>query len=369
MRIGVITFSQTKDNYGQILQCFAMQQYLKKLGHHPFLIQYQPPVSAKASFKISRLFKYLTNIGGYLKWYYYNKQLQKQKNAYESSTRSVDRKFSKFLSENIDLTPLFTKEELISNPPLADAYISGSDQIWKNDDIYYLSFAPKSAKRVAYAPSFGGEISFPSPVEEMIKRELKSFTFLGIREESGVQLCHRLGFKEAVKVIDPTLLLEQNDYDKIKTHTTEKNYIFVYLLGNPTDCSIEDIQGYAKSLGKKVIYVCSQGRYDTYEKTYATIGEWLGYLSSADLVISNSFHCIAFSLIYNKQFVALPLSKGYEKMNVRINDLLGKIGMLERIWDHNLAEICNKNIKFDKFQKYIEDERNKSKNYLMSSLF
>lgn len=368
MKIGVITFSQTKDNYGQILQCYALQKYLKNLGHQPFLIRYSPPSAPKMRFKFSKLGYYLRNFATYVKAYFNNKTLEKQKMAYNEMTKGVDRKFSLFLQEHIDLTQLFSKEQLKANPPEADAYICGSDQIWKYDDIYYLSFVPQGKKRIAYAPSFGGELSFSSATEEMIKRELEKFSFLGIRENLGVNLCHRLGFLDAVKVIDPTLLLSSIDYNKVKVDVSTKNYVFVYLLGNPTECTIDEIQNYAKSIGKSVVYVSSQGRYDRYEKTYPTIGEWLGFLSKADLVITNSFHCIVFSLMYERQFVALPLSKGYEKMNGRLVDLLGSIGMKERIWSNNLSSICSQDVVFDKFKDYIEVEQRKTKSYLMDVL-
>lgn len=360
MKIGVITFSQTKDNYGQILQCYAMQKYLQKLGHEPFLIQYQQPVAQKASFKIYNIIKYILHFGTYVKWFFNNKKLQKQKYAYESSTKDVDRHFSQFLKDNIELTKIYTKQQLFDNPPIADAYVCGSDQIWKCDDIFYLSFAPKTALRIAYAPSFGGEVSFAKETENMIKRELSLFSFLGIREEDGVKLCHRLGFSNAMKVVDPTLLLSSGDYNIVKTEIKDSNFIFVYLLGNPTDCSIDEIQKFAKTIGKKVVYVCSQGRHDIYDKTYATIGEWLGYLSKADIVITNSFHCVVFSLIYNRQFVSLPLNKGFEKMNGRIKDLLGKIGLEDRIWNHNLSEICSKTVRFDKFEEFVKVEKEKT---------
>lgn len=368
MKIGVITFSQTKDNYGQILQCYAMQKYLQKLGHHPFLIQYISPAPPKAHFKISKLGIYFKNFSVYIKWFFLNRALEKQKIAYEESTKGVDRKFSQFLKENIELTPIYTKEQLKNNPPEASAYICGSDQIWKYDDIYYLSFVPQGKMRIAYAPSFGGESHFPIETERMIKQELESFSFLGIREELGVKLCHRLGFLEAVKVVDPTLLLSKEDYDKVKSNIHDKNYIFVYLLGNPTECTIDEIQNYAKSLKKKVIYVCSQGKHDSYDKTYATIEEWLGYISNADIIITNSFHCIVFSLIYNRQFVALPLNKGYEKMNGRLVDLLYNIGLENRIWNNNLTKICGQVANFDRFNQHIMFEQNRVKKIFVKLL-
>lgn len=368
MKIGVITFCQTKDNYGQILQCYALQKYLQKLGHHPFLIQYQQPLPPKAHFKVNKLLKYIRNLNMYVKWFFNNKRLLAQKKAYNKSVKNIDRKFSLFLKENIKLTSVYSRKQLLENPPKADAYICGSDQIWKNDDIFYLSFVPKSALRLAYAPSFGGEKSFDSDTENMIKHELSFFSFLGIREEEGVNLCHRLGFTDAIRVVDPTLLLSVEDYKHIRVDVDNSSYIFVYLLGNSTDCSIDDIQQYARNVGKKVVYVCSQGKYDAYEKTYATIGEWLGYISNADLVITNSFHCVAFSLLYKKQFVSLPLTKGFEKMNGRLTELLKSVGMVDRIWNHNLSDICKQIVDFKAFDEYIRMEREKSKEYLKKVL-
>lgn len=110
-------------------------------------------------------------------------------------------------------------------------------------------FAPDDAKKIAYAPSLGGLTHFKSEYEAMMIRLMKRLDFIGMREQSGVEVCHRLGFKEAVKVVDPTLLLRKEDYDKIKCNVKkDKPYAFIYLLGNPTTCSIASVMEFVKNV-------------------------------------------------------------------------------------------------------------------------
>ena len=106
-----------------------------------------------------------------------------------------------------------------------------------------------------------------------------------MREQSGVEVCHRLGFKEAVKVVDPTLLLRKEDYDKIKCNVKkDKPYAFIYLLGNPTTCSIASVMEFVKKRDLDYVYVPSQNSYGLILRScLLTMGEWIGYLSNADV--------------------------------------------------------------------------------------
>lgn len=370
MRIGVITFSQSKENYGQLLQCYAMQRYLQSLGHSPFLIQYDFIIKrSNAKFRISSLFKYICNLPMYVSYVISLKRQEKEDKKYVRKNQSIDRHFSDFLHENFDLSQLYTAESIVSNPPIADAYVCGSDQIWGSDDAFFLNFAPDDAIKIAYAPSFGGVTFFSPEKEEVIKKYLSRFNFIGVREQTGVETCQRLGFKDAVRVVDPTLLLNSNDYDAIRANIPNKRpYIFLYLLGNPMDCSVDEIMEFAKTEGKEVIYVASQGRDDRYPKTYATIGEWLGYLANADMVITNSFHCVVFAMKYKKQFVSIPLSGAYERMNCRIEELLDAANLRDRIWNHNFSEMMRHNIDFSSFESYVCIEKKKADSYMNNVL-
>ena len=366
MKIGVITFSNSKDNYGQLLQCYALQVYLKKQGHDVFLIRYQRTVSnIKQGNKIEKIFCYLKSPFSYIDYYFQMKQLNRNKKLYYDISGDERRKFDSFIENQLSCTKIYIDDEIIQYPPLADAYVCGSDQIWGGDFIYYLSFAPDESIKIAYAPSLGGLTSFSKEYEEKMKMYLSRFDFIGMREQSGVDMCHKLGFDKAVKVVDPTLLLSSVDYDVIRIKTNQKKpYIFLYLLGNPMACEVDEIYEYAHNKDYEVVYVASQGRYDKHSKQYVQIGEWVDYLAKADIVITNSFHSTVFSLLFEKPFISIPLVGGYKRMNGRIEELLKECGLSNQIYTGSLDNISVKDIDFSKFRKYREKEEKGSYNYL-----
>lgn len=370
MRIGVITFSTSKDNYGQLLQCFAMQNYLRNQGHDVFLIRYQNNITAKASFKITRTFTYLRKLPLYISFFLTQQTNKKNKNIYGNDSANERRKFNQFIIDNLVTTErVYTEDELNTNPPSADAFICGSDQIWGGDLSYFLSFAPDETRKLAYAPSFGGRTEFSPEYEKTIKQLLARFDFIGVREQSGVDVCHRLGFPDAVKVIDPTLLLSITDYDKIRISTHHKRpYIFLYLLGNPMICKVPEIYSFAKHEGLEVIYVGSQGQNDAYEKEYPQIGEWIDLIANAELVITNSFHCSVFSLIYQKKFITIPLNKGFERMNGRIDELLKSADLEFARFKGDFKHIYHNIYNFETFNRYQKQEIEKSHKYLNNVL-
>ena len=366
MKIGVITFSNSKDNYGQLLQCYALQVYLKKQGHDAFLIRYQRTVSdIKQKSKIEKFFNYLKNPFAYIDYYVRTKRLNQNKKLYYDASGERKRQFDSFIKDQLSCTKMYVDDEIMQYPPVADAYICGSDQIWGGDWVYYLSFAPKDSLKIAYAPSLGGLSSFSSEYEEKMKVYLSRFDFIGMREQSGVDMCHRLGFDKAVKVVDPTLLLSSMDYNAIRIETNQnKPYIFLYLLGNPMDGEVDEIYEYAHKKNYDVVYVASQGRYDKHSKQYVQIGEWVDYLAKADIVITNSFHCTVFSLLFERPFISIPLIGGYKRMNGRIEELLRECGLSNQVYAECFDNISIKGIDFSKFREYREKEEKKSYDYL-----
>jgi hypothetical protein len=365
MRIGVITFWNSQDNYGQLLQCFAMQRYLRSLGHEPFLIRYSPSApSVQASFKLSGIFRYITNIKTYVKLYL----LQRQSRKYNQLDQSALRDFNGFRSQYIKMSEqVYNELDLTENPPQAEAYICGSDQIWGSDEIMHLSFAPDKALKIAYAPSFGGITSFSPEMQAMLKRTLARFDFIGMREQSGVNTCKEFGYKDAVKVVDPTLLLSKADYTEVAKKPQSNNYAFVYLLGNPICCSTDEIFNFINRKQMDYVYVASQGRVDRYQKTYATINEWIGYVSQAKVVITNSFHCVVFSLIFNKPFICIPLSDTYQRMNGRIEELLDIAELSSQIFAGNFDDI-NLQPDFSRFNAYQQEQQLRSTSLLQKYL-
>lgn len=364
MRIGVITYSRSKDNYGQILQCYALQEVLKQKGHSPFLIRYRTDTKlTKPGFKIKNLWKYVSRFQHYITWYKNKKQANENEVNYQNSVDVEKRNFEGFIKNRIDATPFYNSQTIHDNPPTADAYICGSDQIWGSDDAYYLSFAPDDALKIAYAPSFGGLKDFSEERAENMKRLISRLNKVSMREQSGVETCQKLGFENVIQVLDPTLLLKAEDYRKIAKEPCEKEFGFTYLLGSPIDVSIEEIDNFIKNRELKHIYVASQGRYDEFEKIDATIEEWLGYIDNASLVITNSFHCAVFALIFHKPLIVIPLSGSWSRMNTRVSELLEKSN-LSQLLTSNLKDVKLDELNFTKFENYIETERINSLNFL-----
>lgn len=355
MKIGTITFWNSEDNYGQLLQCFALLKLLKEKGHDPFLIKFER--ERKRSKLPQRILVGIKMFIKNPKVFLETIRFKKQQLYSEKKFVSVDRKFSQFRKKYIPSTEVvYAENELYINPPLADVYICGSDQIWSGGNpTMFLQFVPKDRKKIAYAASFGG--SRPENIDE-VSKFLKTFDYVSLRENSGVDLCKQLGCSKAELVPDPTLLLDSIVYQDMakNVQVVNEKYILLYLLGNEIPISVVSIFTFAKKNNLKIKYVASQGRVDDFPKIFPTIEEWISLIDNASYVITNSFHGTIFSLLLNTPFLVLPLSGLRSKMNVRINDLLEKYGMMDRIYKHTL-DIIYSPISFEKFNSLQKAER------------
>lgn len=192
MKIGIITFWESQENYGQLAQACALQIYLERKGHTPFLIRYDK------SYEVNRLKPGKMEMLQQLNW---NKLFdvravsQKLKNMITTAAPPVDRNFKEFREDflKVDHHRYHSYEELKANPPEADLYITGSDQVWNhcytgNPKPFFLQFGSPDAKRAAYAASFGHK-ELPLSILNEYEQYLKSFAAIGVREKSGVALC------------------------------------------------------------------------------------------------------------------------------------------------------------------------------------
>ncbi len=337
MKIGIITYWTSNDNYGQALQCWALQEFLRKNGHKPFLIRYSRKNPIKSKITLSKVVRILFHLPKYIKL----RDIAQKKQKYYQTTNNEPRRFEAFKEQYLDKTEIIYNEKTIKeNPPKSDYYICGSDQIWGEDEIYYLNFLPKGAKKIAYAVSMATEMkNRDDEFKSKMKEWLSDFIFIGTRENAGINACKMVGIEGAQQVVDPTLLLDRHDYDHIRKHyPINQPYILLYLIGNPIDMDVKEVYGYAEEKGLKVVYVAVQGQMDEYEKSYPEIGQWIDLVANAELVVTNSFHGTVFSLIYQKPFVAIPLSKPLTTKNVRLMDLLEQTGTSSLLYQGNLDE-------------------------------
>ncbi|MCK5615431.1 polysaccharide pyruvyl transferase family protein, partial [Candidatus Pacearchaeota archaeon] len=225
MRIGIITFHRAI-NYGAVLQMYALYTYLKQQGHDPFVIDFkQTYPDGYLGRRIISLIKHPFDIFSAVK----SRVLVKKGDSYLSQG------FESFLKRFITFSGTSqTLEELQNNPPEADIYICGSDQIWNPDEIgfnpaYFLDFGPSDLNRISYGPSFGRN-EIPNTYIDDLKINLEKLDAISVREASGVEIVEQLTGREATQVLDPTLLLD--DYSEVLDDSVVPpgNYIIAYRL-------------------------------------------------------------------------------------------------------------------------------------------
>ena len=332
MKIGILTFWWSADNYGQLLQAYALQAYLRGQGHDAYLIRYKWEKDFTPSPLAFRLLKACNPV---LLFRFFSTRLRIH--AAKQEQAAFDRGFDAFRDRYIAQSPRVYNSwtELCEDPPQADCYIVGSDQVWNFGAIplarcrsavhaYFLDFGKPETARLSYAASWG-RVMLPDEYAREIAPLLSRFRYVSVREESGVSLCAQCGFPGARWVRDPTLLLDAEAwralYAENAVRTPAGCYLFLYMLGNECDFDIETVYRFARERNLQVVYVTGNSVVDRREKWFATIPEWLFLVDHAEYVVTNSFHCCVFSVLFGKRFGAVPLTGNAAGMNARMDSL------------------------------------------------
>lgn len=350
-KIAIITLVDY--NIGNRLQNYALQNTLEKIGLDVTTLRYQSAQLRKVEMKdIPRGLLGLVGIKRFQKRYWN----LKRKRRYENFNKD---KLSMGMNINID-----NLDNIVDS---YDYYIAGSDQVWHNWKLgkkeleyFYMMFAPTN-KRLTYAPSFGFE-TFPEEDIEIHKQGLLNLKALSCREHDGCDLIKGLVGIEAQQLIDPTFLLDLNTWkmmEKMPKWANEREkYILCYFLGSTTEDYKQYISKYAKKKSCKLIFVYSGSSYNEYS---VMPDEFLYLLDKAEFVFTDSFHACAFSLIYEKQFIAFPrVQKNMEGMRGRIDTLFSMLDMNSRWYvDADPEDAIDIS-----YKKIIRDEKEKALNYL-----
>lgn len=306
--VGIMTFHWAA-NYGAVLQTWALQRFLQQQNYRTEIIDFVPD---NHQIKLLRCFKtkHLSTMKLRIKEYKKERLIQEFR-----ETRL-----------NVSTIRYSTKEQLTKNPPNYDYYISGSDQIWNpyftmNGQhgvtlSYYLDFAPTHKHRIAFSSSFGCK-ALPENVVQMIKPELAKFDALSIREAEGVTILESMGFS-GVNTADPTLLLSSEDYQGIinKPKSSERT-IYAYILHGQKSVAVPLVDCTQKILN------CTVN-----EEDELTVEDWLQHIRDASFVVTNSFHCVVFCLLFHTPFYAIDVEG--KDMSSRITTLLRKVGLEHR---------------------------------------
>ena len=260
-------------------------------------------------------------------------------------------------------------DSLKENSPKYYAYITGSDQVWnKNitnglDDIYTLNFGDKKTKRISYAASIGMEVIDKDNTKELANK-LKVIDNISVREETAKEQLSSLKNKKVEVVFDPTLMLDSKEWDKYSKNNSEKDYILSYVVEKSKEHT-KILKKLAKDTGCKII---TFDKYSIHKNAYtADPFEFIGIIKNAKYIVTTSFHATIFSIIYKKDFFVVP----HKKTGSRVRDLLAKLKLSSRIIDsfEDFKNInYNSETNYEESEKILEEERKKSKKFLIDAL-
>lgn len=365
MKIGIITFWDSQDNYGQILQSYALCEYLKKEGHESIIIRYTPRRESSNKGLLRKLS--LRHLIAYYKF-----RVEK-KNYSNSITRNFDLFRSSYLSYSPKIYHSF-KELWMEDWSEYDAFVCGSDQIWspKSDDqlnAYFLQFAPLGTKRIAYAPSFGRSV-LPEDYQQRLHSMLVHFDAVSVREAEGVKFCNDAGI-DCEHVCDPTILLNSADYDKFIKKGDRKKKAFCYLIKWDTLFPVEKVRDYVAQHLEGVNYFYTNGQEPIFSSNDSqSIEDWLSAIKKSEIAFTNSFHGVVFSILSHTPFVVFPLIGEAAGMNNRLFSFLGRLGLEHRVYAENidLVELANTPIDWSIVDKRIKEFRESSIDYLTKAL-
>lgn len=369
MKIGILT-QPLGHNYGGILQNWALHQILSGLGHHPITIKYIGKSYGQ------KILTGIRDIAAYIvKHIIAHPTRHKNKLPWDYSPYTLLRRFVK---NNIAQTPYLSNVNECKIRKLGlDRIIIGSDQIWRpiyNKKHLGLMFADflsdDSPKTFAYGASFGTEAwEYSEEQTLMAQRAIKKFQSISVREKSGIDLCRKYFGREAVHVLDPTLLLNEHDYKELIKPSVFSSlpslYAAVYIL-DITNAKRQIIDTICKEIGLKPFYfgnVKSDGR------NLVPVEYWLATMMKSSFVITDSFHGAAFAINFRKSFITIV---NHERGASRFDSLLGMFGLTNRAidlsCDYDLDNIISERIDWNIIDSLHKKYKRKSLEYLTRNL-
>ncbi len=360
MKIGILTLS-LKNNYGGILQAWALQTYLERIGHQVEVLN-TPLRDISTNWKQvpKRLIK---KILGYDEVIFREKKNNRE---FPIINKSIMEFRSQYIHERIISSFLEIEESDY------DCIIVGSDQVWRpkyfkdqyNQGIEnaYLSFTKGwGIKRISYAASFGVDKWEYSPDEtKSCKESSQSFNFISVREDSGITLVNEYLQNNAISVLDPTFLLEKEDYIKLIEKTPKSaGSLLTYFLDSNRE-KVELVRRVEKDK-KLIAFSVNNSLVDTgapvADRILPSIEQWLRGFYDAEFVITDSFHACVFSIIFEKPFICIGnITRGLS----RFTSILQKVNGISNLID---------TFRYDPYLSYTIDKTLLEKNIIESREF
>ena len=368
MRIGILTLP-LHTNYGGILQAYALQTVLERMGHEVHVIEKKRrPLSIsiqKMPFCYGK--RIVKNIIGRKCPIFYEQKYNREQPIIRQNTDKFIKKYI-HIAEYDDFSDIKESEY--------DAIVVGSDQVWRPKyfglnqiENAYLKFAEGwNIKRIAYSASFGtDEWEYTPKQTEECGRQLRMFDVVSVREDSAVNLCKKHFGVEAQHVLDPTMLLDREDYIKLFTEANtpkSKGNLLCYILDETEEkkALIKRVADEKELIPFNVKSQSDDINSPVSDRIQPPLEQWLRGFYDAEFVVTDSFHACVFSILFNKPFLVYGnASRGMS----RFISLLNMFGLEDRLV-LTVEDTCNlKDIEYKKVDDKLESLRKQSKDYLL----
>lgn len=371
-KIGIITIHNSP-NYGASLQAFSLYEYIKQQGCDVELIDLHRP--HYEDFVPSKKYKaYRTHVSKFSKIKQRVKRILHKNDKKKSFYNKEALPNFKELTSSIKMSrPFRGIDELYSNPPVYDLYITGSDQLWNPEqpfclEPYFLTFAPQSAKKISYAASIG-ICNLTEKEKRDFKKWLSDYDAISVREKQAQKLLKEITGLEVKQVADPTFLLDVVYWRNQAITPKEKDYILLFTLQYMPEM-LDFAQRLSAQSGKRLIVLDQKwpedmsGNYMVVRDAGPT--EWIGYIANAYMVLTNSFHGTVFSLIMGTSnfytYIPATSSRGS-----RIVDLLDVFHLTDHILTNlndNYDSLRNNAIGREYVSEILKEQQSKARQFL-----
>ncbi|MDR2979034.1 MAG: polysaccharide pyruvyl transferase family protein [Bacteroidales bacterium] len=379
MKIGILT-QPLHNNYGGLLQAYALQTVLKRMGHEAWIIDRDypdTPLWRKSAIVIKNTLRRMIFKSNYVFPFWITGK-QKEKIAENTSA---------FVANNI-----YPKTEKIkSNKALRkkikkwqfECYIVGSDQVWRPlyspcITNYFLDFVKdkKNTGRIAYAASFGVDYwAFTEKQTKKCAELIKEFDAISVREDTGISLSENYLKTKAIQTLDPTLLLNKSDYEELIPDTESMNTgnLMVYILDSTPD-KTEIVNMVAKNNNLQAFSIMPDHTLSMATKNeikkciFPSVTKWIRGFIDAEFVITDSFHGCIFSIIFNKPFIAIGNN---ERGMTRFTSLLKIFNLEDRLIftsDELTYDKLTSTVDWDKINKIRSEKKDESIQFLLNNI-
>lgn len=375
MKIGILTLP-LHTNYGGILQAYALQTVIEKMGHEVIVFDAKRhdtniiKLLLKIPYRLLRNWTKHTNYDIIQEFHI----MKREKNT------------SRFIKKYIHTESISDISQVKESQ--CKAIVVGSDQVWSPVHGANIcgsvinAFLPiekdTNVKFISYAASFGKDAWGYSAVEEQKCKELiQHFDAVSVREDSGVSLCKTYLEHDAMKVIDPTLLLDSNDYISklgIQNVSASKGNLLLYIINSTTEKNaiakyVEDILSLKAFTVNSKVEDSNSATYTETEKIQPPVEEWVRGFYDADFVVTDSFHACVFSILFKKDFI---VTGNAGRGNSRFDSLLKTFGLENRMISNAnstaIEEALKNKIDYTSVYEILSRERAKALSFLTDNV-